>query len=646
MSGFPFLKSFRGFRVKRFESEVEFQDVFLDKFVTERGAAFKEYAEQWLEVPLSRWLLWALCLCFIAVVLALFARSFYLQAFARDELERRAQENTIRSVPIASDRGVIYDSLGVQLVFNKPSFDFVCDKRDLPADRVEKEHILRRVSDILNIPFADLKAEFDKTPNPKFLLAQNLSHEHLVVLETRAEEFEGCEIQKNTIREYAEDPTLSHILGYTAKISPEELRERSGYSVTDQIGKTGIEGAYETELRGVPGKILTEKDALGRVVKEKGEIASESGKSLVLWLDFGLQQQLKEALEDTLARIGAKKAAAVALDPATGGVLSLVSIPGFDNNLFSRGITHEEYGKIASDPLNPLFNRAIAGNYPVGSTIKPLVASAALEERIIDPDKKMFTRGYIEIPHAYDPEIVYRFPDWKDHGWVDMRDAIAVSSNVYFYTIGGGFEDQKGLGPTRLKEYLTKFGWGSQTGIDLPGEGKGLVPDPEWKRRVKGEGWWDGDTYLFSIGQGNVLTTPLQVAASFVPLANGGTLYKPQMVKEIVEMGEAFPPVVIREEVIDKENIEVVREGMRQAVRWGSAVLLNQLPVSAGAKTGTAQTGRKDAQGLDYLYSWVTVFAPYDKPEIVLTVMVEDAKEGSLAVLPVAKEALEWYFSR
>ncbi|HCM37018.1 MAG TPA: penicillin-binding protein 2 [Candidatus Wildermuthbacteria bacterium] len=646
MFGFPFLKSFRGFRIKRFRSEIEFQDVFLDKFVAERGTAFREYAEQWLEVPLSRWLLWGLYVCFIAVTLAFFARSFYLQAFAGDELERKAQENAIRSVPIASDRGVIYDNFGAQLVFNKSSFDFVCDKRDLPADRTEKERILRRASDILNIPFADLKAEFDKTSNPKFLLVQNLSHEHLVVLETRAEELEGCEIQKNTIREYAAGPTLSHILGYTAKISPEELRERSDYFVTDQIGKTGIERAYETELRGVPGKILTEKDALGRVVKEGGEIASFPGKSLVLWLDFGLQQKLKEALEDTLSRIGAKKAVAVALDPATGGVLSLVSIPGFDNNLFSRGITHEQYEEIVSDPLNPLFNRAIAGNYPAGSTIKPLVASAALEEHIIDPDKKILTRGYIEVPHAYDPDIVYRFPDWKDHGWVDMRDAIAVSSNVYFYTIGGGFEDQKGLGPTRLKEYLTKFGWGSKTGIDLPGEGKGLVPDPEWKRRVKGEGWWDGDTYLFSIGQGNVLATPLQVAASFVPLANGGKLYKPQMVKEIVETGTAFPPVVIREGIIDKENIEVVREGMRQAVKWGSAVLLNQLSVSSGAKTGTAQTGRKDAQGLDYLYSWVTVFAPYENPKIVLTVMVEDAKEGSLAVLPVAKEALEWYFTK
>ena len=251
---------------------------------------------------------------------------------------------------------------------------------------------------------------------------------------------------------------------------------------------------------------------------------------------------------------------------------------------------------------------------------------------------------------------MYRFPDWKDHGYVDMRDAIAVSSNVYFYTIGGGFENQRGLGTTRIKEYLAKFGWGAKTGIDLSGEAIGLLPDPEWKQKAKGEGWWDGDTYLFSIGQGNVLATPLQVVSSFAAIANGGTLYEPRMVKEISEREgdlleggeeviERIPSKMIRNDIAEGENLEVVRDGMRQAVKWGSSVLLNQLPVTSAAKTGTAQTGRKDANGLDYLYSWVSVFAPYEDPEIVITIMVEDAKEGSLAVLPVAQEVLQWYFT-
>lgn len=637
MSGFPFLKNFRGFHVKRKEGELEFQDVILDKLVQE---------ERKLETPLSQKLLWGLYGCFVLMITLFFAKTFQLQALASEELQKQAQANALGSTPRESDRGVIYDRFGTQLVFNEPSFDFVCDKRDLPGDRFAKEHVLRQVGEIAGLSFAELRAQLDQTQSPKFLVVQNPSHEQLILFEIKAQELKGCAIEKNTIRAYLPEPSLAHVLGYTAKISAEEFRQNPEYAITDQIGKTGIEKAYEPILRGVPGRRLTEKDALGRIVQEKGEVASIPGKSLVLWIDLSLQQKLRQSLGQTLERIGAKKGVGIALDPSTGGVLSLVSFPSFDNNLFAKGISFDEYQTIIGDPLHPLFNRAIAGMYPSGSVIKPLVALAALEEAIIDADQKIFTKGYIEIPNRYNPEIVYRFPDWKDHGWVDMREAIAVSSNVYFYTIGGGYEDQRGLGPSAIKEYLTNFGWGAQTGIDIPGEAKGLVPDPEWKRRAKGEGWWDGDTYLLSIGQGNVLTTPLQIAASFVPIANGGTFYKPQLAKEILETGEVFAPVVVREGLGKGEHLEVVRDGMRQAVKWGSAVVLNQLPVSSGAKTGTAQTGRKDEEGRDYLYSWVSVFAPYENPEIVLTVMVEDAKEGSLAVLPVAKEVLEWYFTR
>ncbi len=648
MSGFPFLKFFKSFRTNRSGGELEFQDIFLDKLVVDQEVATEVYADRKLEVPLPKGLLWGLYIGFTLIILLLLGKTFYLQAFVGENMQKKAEENAIRSLPLVSERGVVYDQNMEQLVFNRPSFDFVCDKRDLPEERAEKERILRVAAEIMGISFEELKEGFDKIGDPKFLIAGNISREQLIVLEIRAEEMEGCEIQTNTIREYIADPTLAHVLGYTAKISADEFRQFSGYAPTDQIGKTGIEKSYETELKGVSGKRLLEKDARGRIVKEGGEIASEPGDSVVLWLDLDLQKKMKEALESTLDRIGAKKAVGIAIDPKSGGVLSMVSIPGFDSNLFSKGISRTQYEEILSDPLNPFFNRAISGTYPAGSTIKPFVASAALEEHIIDPEKEILTHGYIEIPNEYDPEIVYRFPDNADHGLVDMRDAIAVSSNVYFYTIGGGYEDQEGLGPTRIKEYLARFGWGAKTGIDLPSEAQGLLPDPEWKKRVKKEGWWDGDTYLFSIGQGNVLATPLQVVSSFVAIANGGTLYEPHMVKEILEKetSKTIPAQIIREQFIGPENLEVVRDGMRQAVKWGSSLMLNSLPVSSAAKTGTAQTGRKDADGKDFLYSWVSVFAPYDNPEIVLTVMVEDAKEGSLAVLPVAQEVLQWYFTR
>ena len=653
MSGFPFFKSFKGFRLSRTDGELELQDVFLDKLVVQQEIESDQYLDRRLEVPLSRWLLLGLFAAFVLIIVLFLGKTFHLQAFAGQELQELAQANAIRQEPLPSERGVLYDQFGNQLVFNKPSFDLVCDKRDLPEDRVEKENILRKAADLLGLSFFELRHEFDKTHSPKFLVAENLSHEQLVVLETQMEELTGCQIEKNTIREYVAGTTLAHLLGYTAKISPDELRQFPEYSITEQIGKTGVEKAYETDLRGIPGKILTEKDALGNVVKEQGEIPSEPGNSLVLWLDLELQKKMEEALQATLDRLGAKKAAGVALDPNTGGVLSLVSFPGFDNNLFSKGITQQEYTNIIENPLNPLFNRAIAGTYPTGSTIKPLVGMAALEEDLIDPDKQILTHGYIEIPNQYDPEIVYRFNDNANHGAVNMKEALAVSSNVYFYTIGGGFEDQKGLGPVRIKQYLEKFGWGSKTGIDISGEGAGLIPDPAWKQRVKGEGWWDGDTYNFSIGQGNLLVTPLQVVASFVPIANGGTMYKPKTVKEVLvanpqegEKSRRIEPEVVKQDFVQPENLEVIREGMRQSVKWGSSVLMNQLPVSSAVKTGTAQTGRKDAEGHDLLYSWVTVFAPYENPEIVMTLMVEEGKEGSLVVLPVAKEVLEWYFTR
>jgi len=231
-----------------------------------------------------------------------------------------------------------------------------------------------------------------------------------------------------------------------------------------------------------------------------------------------------------------------------------------------------------------------------------------------------------------------------------MKKAIAESCNVYFYTVGGGYENQEGLGPSRIKEYLELFGWGKKTGIDLPAEANGLIPFPDWKKEVKKENWWDGDTYNLSIGQGDIKVTPIQVAAAFVAIANKGTLYKPKVVKQIVDseknLIEKIRPEILRENFINPENLEIVRQGMRMAVTgegspYASSVLLNSLPVPAAAKTGTAETFRPD-----YYHNWVAVFAPYDDPEIVLIIMIEDVKGLQSAVLPVAKEVLRWYFTR
>jgi penicillin-binding protein 2 len=609
--------------LKKPHNEIEPQEILLDLYASQ---------EKKIEIPLSVWSTRALYALFLLGIALFGFKTFELQVLASHDMRQLAHDNTLRSIPLVAERGVLYDQSGTQLVFNRSSFDIVCDKRELPP------RLLDDLSVLFDVSQAELHKEFNRVYSPTMLISQNISHDHLVRAEARLKEFPGCRIQENSVREYGRDMNLSHVFGYTAKISPEELSRHPDYTISSSIGKTGIERTYEEKLRGVPGQILTEKDAFGNIVKDQGQIDSVPGQSISLWLDGALQQKIAQALQKGLDRLGTRKGAAVAIDPRNGGVLALVSFPDFDNNLFSQGISTQQYQEIISDKSNPLFNRAIAGTYPTGSTIKPFIAAAALQENIIDPDTPMFTEGYIEIPNRYDPDVVYTFPDWKNHGWVDMRDAIAVSSNVYFYTIGGGFEDQKGLGPSRIKHYLSLFGWGSGTGIDIPGEAVGLLPDPDWKKLAKEEGWWDGDTYLMSIGQGDVLATPLQVAAGYAAIANGGTLYEPHILQS--------DPVVIRSNFIDPEHIQVVKEGMRRAVTWGSSVSLNQLPIDVAVKTGTAQTGKKDSDNKDFLYTWTSAFAPYDDPEIVLTVVIEDVKEGSLAVLPIMQEIFQWYAAR
>ena len=344
----------------------------------------------------------------------------------------------------------------------------------------------------------------------------------------------------------------------------------------------------------------------------------------------------------------------MALDPKTGGILGLVSLPSFNSNLLSRGISLEELKSLQEDPLKPFLNRVISGGYVTGSTIKPLTALAALEEKIIDPDLKLYAPLELCLFNRYTGQSEC-FYDWQFHGWTDMRRAIAESVNPYFYIIGGGYvrpgsadsrlpSNFKGLGEANIRKWLSSFSWGKKTGIDLPGEIEGRIPDPEWKnsyfKNAADKTWTIGDTYHLSIGQGSLAITPLQVALSFSVIANGGTIYQPQVVQKI-QGGQDFEPKVIANNFLNPENLEVVREGMRQAVTEGSSRSLLSLPVKAAAKTGTAQITNKD-----YLHHWVTVFAPYEDPEIVLTVMIEDVKGLQSATLPVAREILNWYFKK
>ena len=657
MFKFPFSNQLKNRKIKRSSLDIEPHEILLDK-LAKRKEEELGISEKKFETPLLKTILQGLLIFSFFLFLLLFAKTFQLQIIEGKNFSALAERNKYILRQIQAERGVIYDQNLEQLVFNRSSFDLVLEKENF-LQSGEKTKILKEVSQILKLNLEDLEEKIFESENSQVLISENLDHKNLIIFETKitSGELPGFRIINNPIREYKEGENFSHLIGYTGKIWPEELKkEPQFYSISDYVGRDGLEKSYEEILRKNPGKIRIERDALGKVISKEIIQFPRSGESLVLWLDSDLQRKIKTELEKKLKELGTKKAAAVAMDPKTGGILALVSLPSFDNNLFQKGADSKALQKLLEDPLHPLFNRAISGQYLIGSTIKPLIALAALEEKIISPGKKINCQGLIEVSHRYQPEKTTLFRDWTTHGWVDLRKAIAESCNVYFYTIGGGYKDQEGLGPSKIKKYLQLFGWGEKPKIDLPIPEwtTGLVPDPEWKKKEKGESWWDGDTYHLSIGQGYILVSPLQVATAFSAIANGGKLFQPQIVQKIVDsqknLIEEIEPKIIAQNFIDPKNLQIVREGMRWAVSGenspqASAVLLNNLPVLVAAKTGTAQVFRRGCQNCYNI--WITVFAPYENPEIVLTIMIEDVKGlPGLVAVPVAKEILNWYFTK
>ncbi|TSC55620.1 MAG: penicillin-binding protein 2 [Parcubacteria group bacterium Greene0714_21] len=627
--------------VKTGATELEPQEVLLDRLATIANVGLEG---QRLEVPLPLHTLRGLYVLFLVVGAVFLVKSFQLQVVEGSKLSLLAYQNTFREISVLANRGVIYDRDFVQLVANSPSFDLVCDKREMPLGTAGKEAVVKKVSELSKEDFEELKKAFNESPESQALLLADVPHETLVVLAANKGEFGGCEIQENARRAYLKGDAFSHLLGYTAKVSKEELETLGGYSFADQIGKQGVEKFYEPFLRGTPGKRILQKDASGAVVGEVKEFAPKDAKNAVLFADSGLQEAIVRELREVFYQTGTKKAAAVALDPQTGGILALVSLPSFNANAFSGGLSSKEWQALLKNPLHPLFNRAISGiGFPTGSVIKPLMGVAALQEGVITKDTVLFAPLELCVPNIFTKQDEC-FADWKFHGNSDLKRAIAESVNPFFYIIGGGYERFQGLGPERIKKYLELFGWGKPTGIDLPGEGSGILPTID-------KNWRLGDTYHFSIGQGPFAITPLQVALAIGAIANKGKLMEPHVVEKITDSNkrvlETFKPKVMRENFVSAENLELIREGMRQTVTAGSATgWLDHLPVKAAAKTGTAQTGRKTLDGKDFVYSWTAAFAPYENPSIVIVVVVEDVREGQVATLPVVKGALEWYFNK
>lgn len=586
-------------------------------------------------------------LIIIIFLFVIISKVVWLQVIKGEYYYSMAEGNRIRIERIEARRGVIYDRNYNSLVRNVANFLLYFIPADLPKDETEKNKIIDRTSEILgDLTSAEIKQKLAKVKKgslesyqPLFV-ADNIEYEKAMLLYLESEYMPGVVLSNKTRREYnLYSLSLSHILGYTGKISGSELEEFGDeYLPIDYIGKTGIEYFWENELKGSSGKKQIEVDALGKEKKIVSTELGQDGNNLVLSLDIKLQKKLEEVIIAYLNKLKLNKAAAVIMNPNNGEVLAMVSFPSYNNNIFARGILEEEYKEIINHPDKPLFNRCISGEYPSGSIIKPVIAVSALEEGIISERTSFNSVGGIRIGEWF-------FPDWKagGHGQTNIYKAIAQSVNTFFYYIGGGYEDFKGLGVDKIVNYAKLFGLGGQTGIDLVGEVDGFLPTKEWKEKTKGERWYVGDTYHLAIGQGDILVTPLQVANFTSVFANQGSLYRPHLIREILSDNDKLIGSIesrpIKNNFIDSYNIEIVRQGMRQAVTSGSAVRLNSLNVTVAGKTGTAQWSSKKKP-----HAWFTGFAPYENPEIVITILIEEGGDGSEVAVPITREVLDWYF--
>ncbi len=631
-----------------------------NKFFNKKKALIKRYSfkkhegDEWLidkqEKPLKKVIDYSSIkrvFFFIFLLTSLlFIRLFFLQIVKGKTYQKIAEGNRIRIIEIKASRGLIYDRQGKKLVENIPDFYLTIVPGDFPKEENKREEVLNKLANLFDSSIKDKAKKILENNSPysyqPVILTEEIGLEKAILFKTIEDQLPGVKLKIRGQRHYLAGQSFSHCLGYLGKITREEWlkKRKEGYSFDDYLGRSGLEAYYENLLKGEKGKKQIEVDSLGREKEVLNKKKAKPGKSLVLNIDSQLQKDLANALEKNIKRVKGKAGAAVALNPQNGQLLALVSFPGYDNNLFIKGLSQEKFEELINNPLHPLFFRPVSGKYPPGSTIKPLIALAALEEGIINSQTTINSQGGIRIGKWF-------FPDWKigGHGLTNVRKAIAQSVNTFFYYIGGGYKNFKGLGIEKIIAYLKKYGLGKETGIDLFGEAKGFLPSPLWKEKVKKEKWYIGDTYHLAIGQGDILVTPLQVASYTAMIANGGTLFHPYLVKKIIdnESGkvEIVQPKIIKSNLAKKENIKIVQQGMRDAVLYGSARALINLPVKVAGKTGTAQVGGKKKPD-----AWFTCYAPYDNPEIVITVLIENGGEGHQAALPVAKEVLENYFLR
>ncbi len=645
-----------------------------------------------------------------AILIGQLARLQFLQGTGFQE---EAVVNRVRVVREKAPRGVIYDRDGRILARNTAAYAVAIIPAELPDDpdyAISQQKRLALYQDVYDLiheklgetpePVAEmtptpetdenqLVLDVSQPPWPSVLtvaemdelvaqrelgsaflpviVAQNLPRDVALQVQEETYRLPGVQIQLISRREYPSGLYTSHVIGYMGPIPQEKEKAyaEKGYAPDAWVGWSDLEYQYEDELHGKPGVRVIEVDVKGRekhVIDQPSE--PSPGHNLILSLDLELQKIMFDALVAGVNPRRSSSAAAVAVDPRTGYVLGIVSLPSYDNNVFADGITEDEYKAISEAPGHPLLDHAISGIYPPGSTFKLVTAAAGLQEKVITRKTILNAPGIIYLPNRNfpdNPDLAQPFVCWihksgGEHGDINVTYAIAESCDIFFYKVGGGFPptEFEGLGVQTLADYARYFGFGELSGIDLPGENTGLVPNPKWKRIAKGERWVTGDTYNMAIGQGDVLATPLQVTMMTAAVANDGILYQPQVVAAITDSENHLlkfnRPLVRREIPVDARHFDTVREGMWMVVNWeyGTAKDVALPDVEVAGKTGTAEffdpeIGRDLAGNLPS-HAWFTAFAPYEHPEIAITVFVYNGGEGSMVAAPIARDILRQYF--
>jgi penicillin-binding protein 2 len=659
----------------------------------------------------------------ILLILGLyFIRLWQLQFLEGGAWRARAVQQQSRMVTLSPPRGVIYDRNGEILVRNVPAYNVIVTPGELPENADRQREVLMRLAQLLEdveystregLDLPEYRTEisgvgrasfppFGEVPAPglremveevkwlapfaPIVVAQNVDRDlALLIAQESGVTMPGVDIETVPQRRYPYGSLLSQILGFLGPIPPERVTEfeQKGYNVNiDRIGYAGIEARLEESLHGIPGRKVVERDILGQELTVLSETPPGPGDTVHLTIDVQLQLVAEEALEKALdvavtrcPGCENRRGVAIALDPRDGQILAMVSLPTYDNNMFSGKLDLDEYERLLKNPHRPFINHAIADQVPPGSVFKIIPAAAALQEGIINRFTTLNCPGIMFLPNRFVPDdrsLAQPFYCWihlqygYGHGPLNVVDALAQSCDIFFYQVGGGLEAAhfQGLGVERLAAYSREFGLGAPTGIDIPGEAGGLVPTPRWKRDFYQETWTTGNTYNFVIGQGDVLVTPLQVANSLAVVANGGTLYKPRLIHHVVDAAgqviQPFTPVISHTLSVDRAVWEVVREGLDVTVSasgTGSRAMLDEeLGINLAGKTGTAEycddialkAGRCEIEAHEVLptHAWFMAYAPFEDPEIVVVVWVYDGGEGSTTAAPVAQEILDFYFRR